>query len=218
MKKVINITTSKTLFGFVFFMMSVFSFNAYAQTMEITPSYGYQFGSKLNYGNNYIKMEGSDQFGITVGVDLDDVVAELSYFHQGTELRIRDNIWTSGREERLADLSIDWIMLGAMRYFDTGKVKPFAGGALGMAIFSPKNQNYDIQGISSIDSRTRFAFSFKVGVNYMFTDYIGLNLQGNIMLPVNWGGYYVGTGGGGVAVSSTTVIGGFSGGLVFVLN
>ena len=56
----------------------------------------------------------------------------------------------------------------------------------------------------------------------MFTDKIGLNLQGNLYFPVNWGGVYVGGGpggvSGGVSASSTTVIGGFSGGLVFKIK
>jgi hypothetical protein len=53
----------------------------------------------------------------------------------------------------------------------------------------------------------------------MFSEHVGLNLQGNLMFPVQWGGFYVSGGSGGVSsgasVSSTTIIGGFSGGLVF---
>ena len=56
----------------------------------------------------------------------------------------------------------------------------------------------------------------------MLTEVVGINLQGNLMFPVEWGGSYVsgGTGGvgGGASVSTTTVIGGFSGGLVFRLG
>ena len=69
---------------------------------------------------------------------------------------------------------------------------------------------------------TEFAFAFKGGVNIMISDMIGINLQGNLMFPVNWGGVYIGGGSGGVSggvgVSSTTIIGGFSGGLVFRIN
>ncbi len=49
----------------------------------------------------------------------------------------------------------------------------------------------------------------------MITDVIGLNLQGNVFFPVNYGGYYIGTGGAGVSAGSTLILGGFSGGLVF---
>jgi hypothetical protein len=193
----------------------------YSQSsIEITTSYGYQFGAKHSYGVNYIKIDDSDQYGITLGFETyDDLMAEISYVHQGSELRIRD-VFFGPKEVRLADLSADWIMVGATKYFPNGKIRPFAGGALGLAIFTPKNENNILN--RSLDNSTKFAFSFKAGVNIMFSDRVGLNLQGNLMFPVEWGGVYVGGGPGGVSAgvgaSSTILIGGFSGGLVFKLN
>lgn len=200
---------------------SLITHNSFAKTIEVTPSYGFQFGSKLNYGPNYIKIDGSDQYGITIGFEtFDDIMAEGSYFHQGTELRIRDVI-ISPSENRLADLSADWILVGGTKYFPSGKIRPFVGGALGMVIFNAKNENTSLIN-SSLDGTTKFSFAFKGGVNIMFSDRVGLNLQGNLMFPVEWGGVYVGGGtggvGAGVGVSSTTLIGGFSGGLVFRIN
>ena len=210
------------LFGFaIAICIGLFSHNSAAQSIEITPSYGVQFGSRLNYGPNYLKIKSSDQFGLTIGVEtIDNVMAEVSYFHQGTELRIRD-IFYSPSESRLTDLAMDWIMVGGTTYFPSGKIRPFFGGSLGLAIFSPSNENSDVI-VRSLSSETRFAFAFKGGVNIMFSDVVGLNLQGNLLFPVAWGGAYVGagTGGvsGGVSVTSTTLIGGFSGGLVFKIK
>jgi hypothetical protein len=55
----------------------------------------------------------------------------------------------------------------------------------------------------------------------MLSDRVGINLQGNLLFPVEWGGFYVGAGTGGVSsginAGSTIVMGGFSGGLVFRL-
>jgi hypothetical protein len=203
------------------FILFIISFSTHAQTIEITPSYGFQFGTKLNYGPNYIKIDDSDQYGITLGFEtFKNTMIELSYFHQGTELRIRDII-ISPSESRLADLSVDWILVGGTKYFPSGKIRPFAGGALGMVVFSPKNENISVIN-SSLGSSTKFAFAFKAGVNIMFSDRVGLNLQGNLMFPVQWGGVYVGGGpggvSGGVGVSSTTLIGGFSTGLVFRID
>jgi hypothetical protein len=200
---------------------SLITNNSFAQTIEITPSYGYQFGAKLNYGQNYIKIDDSGQYGINLGFEVfDDFMAEISYFHQGTELRIRDII-LSPIEDRLSDLSVDWINIGGTKYFPSGKIRPFVGGAIGIVIFSPKNENFNLIN-SSLDVVTKFSFTFKGGVNFMFSDRIGLNFQGNLMFPVDWGGVYVGGGpggvGGGVSASSTTVIGGFSAGLVFRLK
>lgn len=210
-----------TVFGIAIIVTGLFSFNSLAQTIEITPSYGYQFGSKLGYGSNYIKIEDSDQFGITIGIEADDdVMIEASYFHSGTELSIRD-VFYSPSEQKLSDLSVDWILVGGAKYFPAGNLRPFLGGALGAVIFSPSNENTSI--ISrSLENSTKFAFAFKGGVNIMISEQIGINLQGNLMFPVSWGGVYIGGGSGGasagVGVSSTTIIGGFTGGLVFRIN
>ncbi|RLD25668.1 MAG: hypothetical protein DRI70_06760 [Bacteroidetes bacterium] len=209
------------VFGIAIFVASLTSHNSLAQTIEITPSYGYQFGSKLNYGSNYIKIEDSEQFGITIGMEADDdLMIEASYFHYGTELSIRD-VFYSPSEQRLSDLSVDWILLGGAIYFPAGNLRPFLGGALGAVIFSPSEENTSI--ISRpLENSTKFALAFKGGVNIMVSDRIGINLQGNLMFPVTWGGVYVGGGpggvSGGVGVSSTTIIGGFTGGLVFRIN
>ena len=209
------------IFGIAIFITGLISHNSLAQTIEITPSYGYQFGSKLNYGSNYIKIEDSEQFGITIGMEADDdLMIEASYFHYGTELSIRD-VFYSPSEQKLSDLSVDWILVGGAKYFPAGNLRPFFGGALGAVIFSPSEENTSI--ISRpLENSTKFAFAFKGGVNIMISDMIGINLQGNLNFPVTWGGVYVGggTGGvsGGVGVSSTTIIGGFTGGLVFRIN
>lgn len=193
----------------------------FAQNIEIIPSYGYQFGTKLNYGPNYLKAAGSDEFGVSLAFEArPGLMAGISYRHHGTELMIRDRI-LSPSEDRLSDLALDWIMLEGTRYFRDDKVKPFAGAGLGLVIVSPSNENRAIIS-NTLDSSTRFAFSFKAGVNIMFTDRVGLNLQGNLFFPVEWGGFYIAGGSGGVSsgasVSTTTIIGGFSGGLVFKLG
>ena len=220
MKTYLNISKNHFL-GALIILIFFGTQHSSAQTIEITPSFGYHFGTKLNYGSNYLKYKDSEQWGITLGFEtFDETMVELSYIHQGTTINIRDII-LSPNERRLADVSGDWIMLGGTKYFPTGKLRPFVGGSLGLTFFSPSNENRDIIN-KSISSETKFAFSFKGGVNIMFSDRVGLNLQGNLMFPVNWGGVYVsgGTGGvgAGVSLGSTTVIGGFSTGLVFRLN
>jgi hypothetical protein len=82
-----------------------FSLYVNAQVFEIKPSYGYQFGSTLNYGANYIKIEDSDQFGISLGYEMQpNFVAELTYTRMSTELRIRD-VFVAPQESFLADLN-----------------------------------------------------------------------------------------------------------------
>jgi opacity protein-like surface antigen len=200
----------------VFLMLAPF-FNATSQVIEVTPSYGYQFGAKLGYGPNYLKLNDSDQFGITVGIETySGLMAEFTYINMSSELRLRDVVFAP-LETRLADLNIDWFLVGATRYLKEGKVKPFAGAGMGLVVVSPKNENLEIIS-NSLNSTTKFAFNFKAGVSIMFSEVVGLKLQGDLFFPVNWAGVYVGTGGAGISTGSTVILGGFSGGLVFRID
>lgn len=193
----------------------------HAQSIEITPSYGYQLGTKLNYGPNFIRMDDGSQFGVVLGIETaGDLMAEITYIRQSANLIIRDVV-VSPQESYLAELNADWFQVGAINYFSDDIVQPYAGGGLGVVIYSPQNENFDIL-TRSLDSQTVFSFHFKGGVNIMFSEVVGLNLQAALLLPVNWGGVFVGAGPGGptggVSISSTTVNGAFSAGLVFRLG
>lgn len=192
-----------------------------AQTIELTPVYGYQFGSRIDFGSSYLKIDDSDEYGLSVGFEVDyGVYIEASWVHSSTELLVRDRIF-SPSEQRLSDLSIDWAQLGAVKYFEVDNIRPYFGGGAGFVFLSNKNENNQLIN-RSLDNETKFFFAFKGGVQIMFSEVVGLNLQGNLRFPVEWGGFYVGVGSGGtssgVGLSSTTIIGGFSAGLVFKLN
>ncbi|OZV69956.1 outer membrane beta-barrel protein [Winogradskyella aurantia] len=195
------------------------SFAASAQAIEITPSYGYQFGTRIDYVFSSVRAEPSGQWGIAGGIEFrPGYVAKLSYVSMGTEFTGRDVDFTNNRNVRISDLQTDWFLLGIQKYLKDGKVKPFVGSGLGIAVVTPKNINRNEFPNLNLSSNTYFAFNFEAGVNIMFTDAIGLNLQGNLYFPVNYGGFYVGTGGAGVTTGSTQIVGGFSGGLVFRID
>lgn len=189
----------------------LFSLISKAQTVELTAAYGYQFGSQLDYGyNSYLKINEGDQYSFTIGVDMfKGTKTEVTWVHQNTYVTRR----TNGETKRITDLNADWIMIGASKYFDKDKLVPFVGGGLGTVAFNSINEN--IHGSDNIDTKWYFAVSLKAGANYMFNENWGINVQGNLMFPVQWGGVYFGTGGSGASLSSTTLIGGFSGGLVY---
>ena len=74
-----------------------------AQSIEITPSYGIQFGSKLNYGVNYLKISDGDQYGVNVGYEVDyGTLVEASWIHHDAELSIKD-IYIAPTERKVAD-------------------------------------------------------------------------------------------------------------------
>jgi len=203
--------------AFTFLSLSL----GYSQAIEITPTYGYQFGAKANYGSNYLKVGDSGMFGVTLGYEIrSDYMLEATYINMSTELRIRDRI-ASPTESRLSDMNVDWFMVGGTRYFGDDRVKPFFGGQLGLSVFSTKNVDREIAP-NGLDSATKFSFGFKGGVVVMLSEVVGINLQGNLLFPVQWGGFYVGGGTGGIGAGintgTTIVMGGFSGGLVFRLG
>jgi hypothetical protein len=206
----------------ILLLFTGFFFQSNAQDIDLSVDYGYQFGTKLNYGSNYLKASDGAYLTATIGFETrGDVMAELTYKRMDTELLIRDFV-ISPNEQRLADLTMDWIQVGATNYFDTGDaITPFFGGTAGVVILSPKNENTAIT-TRSLNSTTEFAFTFKGGMIIELSDVVGIKIQGDLMFPVSWGGVYVGGGpggvGGGVTVSSTTIMGGLSGGLVFSFN
>jgi len=206
----------------ILLLFTGFFFQSNAQDIDLSVDYGYQFGTKLNYGSNYLKAGDGAYLTATIGFETrGDVMAELTYKRMDTELLIRDFV-ISPNEQRLADLTMDWIQVGATNYFDTGDaITPFFGGTAGVVILSPKNENTAIT-TRSLNSTTEFAFTFKGGMIIELSDVVGIKIQGDLMFPVSWGGVYVGGGpggvGGGVTVSSTTIMGGLSGGLVFSFN
>lgn len=206
----------------ILLLFTGFFFQSNAQDIDLSVDYGYQFGTKLNYGSNYLKAGDGGYLTATVGIETrGDVKAELTYKRMDTELFIKDFV-ISPNEQRLADLTMDWIQIGATNYFYTGNaITPFFGGTVGVVILSPKNENTAIT-TRSLNSTTEFAFTFKGGMIIELSDVVGIKIQGDLMFPVSWGGVYVGGGpggvGGGVTVSSTTIMGGLSGGLVFSFN
>ena len=65
----------------------------FGQKVEITPQYGYQIGAKYNYYGGYLKLEGSDQYGLTFGINAnDDITVEFMWAQQNSSLRIKDFI------------------------------------------------------------------------------------------------------------------------------
>jgi len=117
-------------------------FQSNAQNIDLSVDYGYQLGTKLNYGSNYLKAADGGFFRGIAGFEVGSgTMLELTYMKMDTELLIRD-ILISPSEDRLSDLSMDWIHIGSSRYFDSSSdLTPFFGLSAGVTIFTPKNEN-----------------------------------------------------------------------------
>jgi opacity protein-like surface antigen len=144
---------------------------------------------------------------------------ELSYLRQDSHLP--DFTYYDGGRKRTTNLKFanNWIMIGGLRYFPTHseRVEPYVGGQLGIALINTDNP---LNGVSN--SYTKFAWGFKGGANIWLTDKVALKLQAQLLSAVQalGGGFYLGTGGAGVGVSSYSSLLQFNlgGGLSFKLG
>ena len=137
-------------------------------------------------------------------------------------MTIRDNI-VAPFETKVSDMAVDWFQIGGMKTLPlpNEKIIPFGGASLGLAVFTPSNPNLDIVE-RSLNSTTRFAFAINGGIKIMASERVGIRLQGQLLVPVEWGGIYIGGGSGGVSsgvsLGSTILMGAFSGGIVIGLG
>lgn len=179
------------------------------QRFEITPQYGYQVGAKWNYYGGYVKLKSSDQFGLTASLNLsEDMQAEFMWAQQNTSVAIKDVVYYP-REEEISDIRVNHYQFGIIYKFGYDDLVPFAGLSAGWASFNPEELGYS--------TNTRFSLGATGGMKYFFSDRVGLRLQAQLLMPIEWGGVYLGTGGSGVSVGGTLVQLNFSGGLVLAI-
>lgn len=180
-----------------------------AQKLEITPQYGYQVGSKWNYYGGYVKLKSSDHYGFTLDFSLsDNLQAEFFWAQQNSTVAVKDVILYP-REEDVTDARVDHFQFGVINTFGYSDAKPFVGMSAGWSTFSPDENDFR--------SNTSFTLGLSGGLKYFFSDRIGLRLQGQLLMPVQWGGFYIGTGGTGISTGGSILQLNFSGGLIIAI-
>lgn len=186
-----------------------FSLETQAQKFEITPQYGYQVGAKWNYYGGYVKLKASDQYGVTANISLsDNLQGEFFWAQQNSTVSVKDVIFYPVEEE-VTEATVDHFQLGILHTFGYSDALPFVGMSAGWSTFNPDEPEYN--------STTSFSFGFSGGLKYFFSDHVGIRLQGQLLVPVQWGGVYVGTGGGGVYTGGSILQLNFSGGLIIAI-
>ena len=181
-----------------------------AQKVEITPHYGYQVGAKYNYYGGYIKLKSSDQYGLTFGINAsDDITLEFMWAQQNSSVRIKDFQFYPSETE-LTDVVVNHYQLGAIHMFGYNEARPFIGLSAGWSTFNPDIDLYD--------GTTTFTLGISGGLKYFFSNRIGIRIQSQLLMPVSWGGVYIGSGGGGVTAGGSILQLNFSGGLIVGLG
>ncbi len=195
---------------FIFAILLVLGNYSYVQKVEIKPQYGYQVGAKYNYYGGYLKLESSDQYGLTFGINAtDDISVEFMWAQQNTDIRIKDFQFYP-QETTLTDVVVNHYQIGAIHMFGYSDARPFAGLSAGWSSFNPDLDRYD--------GTTTFTLGITGGLKYFFTDRIGIRIQSQLLMPVSWGGVYVGGGGSGVTAGGSILQLNFSGGLIIGLG
>ncbi|HEX5025879.1 MAG TPA: hypothetical protein VFV68_11440 [Agriterribacter sp.] len=178
---------------------------ATAQSIRFNPYAGYVFDDKVDSyydANNYYS--GKIKGGFSWGGGLEFMASstkgiELKYLRQ--DLTAPMDYYKDGVKSKDFELGINYILIGGSNYFKTsgGKVEPYFGAGLGMAIISIKNPDPGVE-----SGKTKFAWNLKGGTNIWASKKVGIKLQAELLSAVQavGGGFYFGTGGSGAGVSS----------------
>lgn len=181
------------------------------QQVEITPQFGYQIGAKYNYYNGYLKLTDSEQYGVTLDIPLNSygLQADVFWVMQNAEVSIKD-IYDFPRETELSEVNINHFQFGFIQVWQNQDVQPFAGLSAGFTVFNPEDSFYD--------SSTKFSIGLTGGIKYFFSDSIGIRLQTQLLIPIEWGGVYIYPGGSSVQAGGSILQLNFSGGLIFAFG
>lgn len=198
-----------------------FSLEGFTQIgpVEITPFGGYQFGGKLQFYEGDLKINDGGNYGVALDVEVaPDTKVEIFWSQMNTTGQFRPTYGYEYLGSDPFDVNVGYIQIGSVREMALDNVRPFGAFTLGTTYFIPKNTSGQI----AYDDEWVFSVTLGGGAKIMFSDRVGIRLQGRLMLPMFWGGagFTVGTGGSGFTVGAGTsmVQGDFTGGLIISLG
>lgn len=210
----------------LFILACIVSINASAQGVKLNAYTNYVFDDRVDsyFSNNTYfdgKIKGGFQWGVGLQYNIKEFYGiELTYHRQATSANA-DYLGSTGIAIKNADFDVDlnWIMLNGVREMRKpgGKFEAFGGLGLGMCIINTKNLE-----TNNSQSATKFAWQIRGGGNFWASERVGIKLNAQLQSAVQsvGGGFYIGTGGSGVGVSSFSSLlqFGLGGGLVFKLG
>ncbi len=160
-----------------------------------------QVNGGLQWGGG-IEIKPNKMMGVEFLYNRLDTKANLDYFNSSNS-RPQNGTFTT---------AINNYMLGINRYFvSNAQTEAYGGILLGVTAGKVGSQ-----------STTKFGYGFRLGGNFWVSPKVGIKLQAQLMSASQavGGGFYFGTGGGGVGVSSYSSFYqfGLGGGLAFKLG
>lgn len=185
--------------------------------IEITPTFGYQWGGSVQGYEGEIVVDDGAQYGLILGYRVQkELVVEFFWSYLASRAEFEPYYLTTVDPDligRSTDLGTHYFQLNAVWETGRGKAKPFLGAGAGIVMFSPEDTKYE--------TNIYAAMNFSGGVKIYLSEKFGLRLQGRLLMPlyVSGGGFYVGTGGAGVSVGAGVPIlqADLSAGLIIVI-
>jgi len=143
---------------------------AMAADFEITPFAGYTWGGEFSDSvtGETLKVDETANYGVMVDFKQDEQSQiELYFSRQATQLKANERLFTGNP---LFNLDIEYYHIGGTYGADSGKVRPFVVGTLGVTHMVPQGPG--------LDALTKFSLSLGGGVKLFATDRVGLRLEG----------------------------------------
>ena len=213
---------------FVIFCLLFGSSFAQDAKLEVIPGAGYTFSGRTNWGT--MEMNYRDNYSAQLALDVrvhQNMLVELLYYSVASELDATVYNGFLGREFRNTPVTMEYYQIGGIREVATEKVRPFTAVTLGATRFHPtgdtKVTSEAVSGETTMRASDIWSLSATLGLGakIMFSQRVGLRLQGRLMLPMYFSGIgiYCGSGcGGGASFGVYFPQLDFSGGIVIGLG
>ncbi len=166
-------------------------------TVTLLTFEGYTFNEGFSTGYGSAKVYGGFQWGggFEIGITEENAV-EIIYQRLDTDAYY-DWFGGNGRERIRGGVGVNYILLGGTRYLPlSDAISGFGSVDMGVMFTDPSPELQS-------ESIARFAVGARVGLRIMATEKLSLRLHAQLLSPIQYGGFYFGTGGGGVSTSST---------------
>lgn len=172
-------TLRSPLFALALLALPLTATASVAQKIEITPFAGYRFGGDFTYEVDLFgealdfEVENGESFGAIVDVALyrNNLFLELYFSRQDTALVEESGFFDPDDPLVLfVDLDVEVYHAGVNYQWVAGQVRPFLGGSAGITRFHPLR--------STAESEDRFSVGVNGGVKVLFSDHLGVRIEG----------------------------------------
>jgi opacity protein-like surface antigen len=172
----------------------------------------YTFAERFPGYDAEFRINDGEAWYASLGVILHEAI-EVNFSYQIQKTVIDEKSYGLGLTDGSYNSTISYYQLGFNRYFSVpanDKIIPYSGLKIGIGDYRFETNKYENQ--------TKLGIGLNLGLKYMFTEKIGINLVGQIQMPVTGFGLYIGTGGVGAGTSSYIFQLALGGGLVYRLK